>query len=122
MGTGTFNWALVRFQMVVLSLCFWYRFGMNQIQLQFVHMQQGKTHVLYAPALDISTCGASLKAAEKSFAQLVPVFLSELKAMGTLDAVLTELGWKKVKKSTRSPFGYVPPRTSAATTSVSYAL
>lgn len=48
----------------------------------------------YSPALDICTCGKTLAQARKRFAEASSLFLEELYKKGTLQEVLTNLGWK----------------------------
>jgi predicted RNase H-like HicB family nuclease len=68
--------------------------------------KQGSRYVAYSPALDISTSGKTEAEAKKRFSELVPLFFEELVDAGTLDEVLSELGWKKegTKKA-----GWRPP-------------
>jgi predicted RNase H-like HicB family nuclease len=46
-------------------------------------IKEDNQFVAYTPALDISTCGASLEDAKKSFDELVEIFLEETIKMGT---------------------------------------
>jgi len=73
------------------------------LNLPVVITKQNKRFVAYTPALDISTSGASEKEARKHFAELVSIFLEEIFEAKTADAVLTELGWKKVQKKWTPP-------------------
>ncbi len=68
------------------------------VSLPVVSTQHGKKVVVYSPALDISTAGKSLSEARKRFEEMVPLFMEEIVEAGTVDDVLTELGWVKEKK------------------------
>ena len=65
-----------------------------------------KEFVVHSPALDLSSCGKTEEQAIAMFGEAVQLFLSELERMGTMDDVLTELGWTRVRNR---PFGWVPP-------------
>lgn len=71
--------------------------------LPVVITKQNKRFVAYTPALDISTSGKSQKEVKKRFAELAALFLEEIIEAKTLDAVLSELGWKKVQKKWNPP-------------------
>lgn len=64
--------------------------------------KQGKHFVAYSPALDISTSGKSKRNVQKKFGELVQIFFEEITGAGTVEEVLTELGWKK-KQSVWNP-------------------
>jgi hypothetical protein len=66
-------------------------------------IKQNKSFVAYCPILDISTVGKTVKDAQNKFIELSSLFFEELTAKGTLNDVLTELGWKKVQKSWNPP-------------------
>ena len=66
-------------------------------------LKEGKRFVAYTPALDISTSGKTLEQAQKRFAELAMVFLEEIVNMGTVDKVLSELGWQKLKHEWKPP-------------------
>jgi hypothetical protein len=66
--------------------------------------KQDKRFVAYTPMLDISTSGKTEKQAKQRFVELANLFLEEIFVAGTADDVLSELGWKKVKKQ------WTPPR------------
>jgi hypothetical protein len=70
-----------------------------------VHItKQGKRFVAYTPALDISTSGKSEKEVKVRFTEIVALFLEEIMEAGTINDVLSELGWKKEQKK------WTPPR------------
>lgn len=66
-------------------------------------LKEGKYFVAYTPALDISTSGKTFEEAKKRFGEVVVIFFEELLQKGTLDKVLTELGWRKVQKTWSPP-------------------
>ena len=66
--------------------------------------KQGKRFVAYTPALDVATSGKSEKDARKKFEELINLFLEEIVEEGTVNEVLSELGWKKVQRK------WTPPR------------
>ena len=71
---------------------------MKNINIQFglpvTILKEGNSFVAYTPALDLSTSGVSFEDAQKNFIEAVNIFFEELIEMGTLDEVLTELGWQ----------------------------
>lgn len=62
--------------------------------------------IVQSPALDISSCGKTESQAIKMFGEAAQLFLSELQRMGTIDDVLAEMGWTKVRKP---QVHWVPP-------------
>lgn len=74
-----------------------------EISLPVTITRQGKRYVAHTPALDISTSGTSVKDVQKKFSQLVPLFFEELHEAGTLDDVLSEMGWTKKQKAWTPP-------------------
>ena len=57
----------------------------------------------YTPALDVCTSGKTEKEVKIRFAEIANVFLEELIEMGTINDVLSELGWTKVQKKWTPP-------------------
>ena len=66
-------------------------------------MREADQFVAYTPALDLSTSGATLEDAKKNFTEAVELFFEEIVAMGTLENVLLDLGWKKQEHN------FIPP-------------
>ena len=66
-------------------------------------LKEGKRFVAYTPALDISTSGKTLQQAQKRFAELAMLFLEELVEMGTVNQVLSGLGWQKLNQQWTPP-------------------
>lgn len=73
------------------------------IKLQISIIKQGKQYVAYSPALDISTSGKNLKEAQKRFSELINIFFEEIIEKDTLEDVLYDLGWVKVKRHWEPP-------------------
>jgi hypothetical protein len=59
--------------------------------------------IAYAPALDLSTYGSNEKEAEKNFAEMLDVFLSEFKDSRELEQLLQSLGWTKNQSTSWEP-------------------
>lgn len=58
-------------------------------------IKEGNQYIVYTPALDLSTCGKTIKTAKKRFDEAVGIFFEELIEKGTLEKALTDLGWQK---------------------------
>lgn len=71
--------------------------------LPVVITKQNKRFVAYTPALDLSTSGKSEKEVKMRFVELANLFLEEVILAGTVDDVLSELGWKKTQKNWNPP-------------------
>jgi len=65
--------------------------------------KQGKSFVAYSPVLDLSTVGKTEMKAKKMFVEAVSLFFEELIERNTLNEVLVDLGWQKVKKVWNPP-------------------
>ncbi|OGM94780.1 hypothetical protein A2524_02745 [Candidatus Wolfebacteria bacterium RIFOXYD12_FULL_48_21] len=74
-----------------------------QMQLPVSILREGKLFVAYTPALDLSTAGKTHAEAQKRFQEAVEIFFAEISKRGTVDEVLGELGWQKVKTK------WIPP-------------
>ena len=66
-----------------------------ELNLPVSFIQEGKKVVAYTPALDISTSGKNEAEAKQRFSEIVAIFFKDLIENGTVDAVLSELGWQK---------------------------
>lgn len=75
----------------------------QQIQIQYEIFKENGHFIAYSKPLDLVTQGKTYEEAVSRFAQLVPVFIDDLQKRGTLDEVLTELGWKKLVKTWSAP-------------------
>ncbi len=76
-------------------------FQIKNLRVDFI--KQGKKFVAYSPALDLSTSGKNLSEAQKRFREIVDIFFQELVENGTVEDVLTDLGWRKVEKKWNPP-------------------
>lgn len=74
-----------------------------RISIPLSIFKEGDTFVAYTPALDVSTCAATLAEAKQRFADLIGIFFEELERKGTTDEVLESMGWEKVKRSWSAP-------------------
>ena len=61
-------------------------------------LKEGKYFVAYSPALDLSTSAKTFDGAKKRFKEIVQIFFEEVAEKGTVDEVLSGLGWKKMEK------------------------
>lgn len=59
-------------------------------------LKEGKVYVAYSPVLDLSTSGKTFSQVRRRFSEAVQVFIEEIAEAGTIDEVLTDLGWRKV--------------------------
>lgn len=66
-------------------------------------LREGKSFVVYTPALDLSTYGKTFDEAQKRFNEVVEIFFEELIEKGTVNDVLSGLGWQREQKS------WIPP-------------
>lgn len=73
------------------------------VQLQISFIKEGNTFVAYSPALDLSTSGKTLKKAKKRFEEASQLFFEEIISKGTIQEVLNDLGWQKVRKEWKPP-------------------
>ncbi len=96
----------------------WYGKNMKkakfEISLPITIFKEGKSFVAYSPALNLSTSAQTYEKAQSRFAEAVEIFFDELARMGTMDKVLAEMGWQKVKSNWRPPVvvsNYVQPMT-----------
>ena len=68
--------------------------------------REAKQFIAYCPSLDLSAYGDTFQEAQKAFEETFDIFFEELNRKGTLEDVLTECGWVKVKKPRAA---WVPP-------------
>ncbi len=74
-----------------------------QISLPITIFKEGKSYIAYSPALDLSTSAPTYLKARSRFSEATKLFFEELTEMGTVDIVLSGLGWKKVKMNWQPP-------------------
>lgn len=83
------------------------------INIPVIFIEENNQVTAHCPVLDIATCGYDLDEAKKNFKELVKLFFDELCRMGTIEDVLLESGWKKVR---RKPTKWEPPRIIGSST------
>jgi len=66
-------------------------------------MREGDSYIAYTPSLDLSTYGQSYEQAKKRFEEIVNIFFGEIIENGTLDEVLSNLGWEKKESKWNPP-------------------
>jgi hypothetical protein len=64
-------------------------------------LREDKRYVAYTPALDLSTSGKTYKEVQKRFTEIVSIFMEEIVKKGTVDEILSGLGWKKIKSENK---------------------
>jgi len=80
---------------------------MKQVTLQYnlpVNvLREGKKFVAFSPVLDLSTSGDNFEEVNKRFVEIAEIFFEEIISKGTIDEVLSDLGWKKTTKQWQPP-------------------
>ncbi|MFH0886698.1 MAG: hypothetical protein V1843_00875 [bacterium] len=76
---------------------------LQNISLTFEIFRENGHFIAYCKALDLTTQGKTFDEVKRRFEQLVPVFINDLKERGTLDEVLSELGWQRTMKNWVAP-------------------
>lgn len=74
-----------------------------QVSLPVAILKEGNYFIAHSPVLDLSTSGKSFEQVKRRFNEAVDIFFEELIAKGTLDEVLTDLGWYKVQSKWTPP-------------------
>jgi len=59
--------------------------------------REGDAYVAYAPQLDLSSCGATAREAERMLQEAAGLFLEEAHRMGTLEDILAEAGYSSAE-------------------------
>lgn len=75
-----------------------------KFNLSVIFFKEKSAFVAYSPALDLSTAGKNFASAKSRFTEAVNIFFEEAIKKGTVDEILEDLGWQKVKKE------WLPPR------------
>jgi len=73
------------------------------VNVPVTFFKEGNLFIAYSPVLDLSTSGKSFAIVKRRFGEAVELFIEELARMGTLDEVLSNLGWVKVNKGWQPP-------------------
>lgn len=74
-----------------------------QASLPVTFLREGKQFIAYTPALDLSTSGDTFEQVKKRFSEIVGIFFEECLNMGTLESILSDLGWIKRKSLWNPP-------------------
>lgn len=74
-----------------------------QINVPVLVFREGKHFVAYTSVLDLSTAGSTYSEVKKRFVEAVGIFFEETSKAGTLEQVLRELGWRRIKKQWSPP-------------------
>jgi hypothetical protein len=74
-----------------------------EVNLRVALITEGAQVIAYTPALDISTVGKDEAEAKAHFGEMVRIFFNDLVENNTVDAVLTDLGWRKVNERWSPP-------------------
>jgi predicted RNase H-like HicB family nuclease len=72
------------------------------LEIPVVILREDKLFVAYTPVLDVASQGDTFEEAQKNFSEAVQLFVEEIIEMGTVDEVLTSMGWNK-NQDTYSP-------------------
>lgn len=73
------------------------------VSLPVLVFREGKAYVAYTPVLDLATHGKTYEEAKRRFGEVVDIFIHELAEKGTLDEVLSSMGWAKKDKDWMPP-------------------
>ena len=74
-----------------------------EFKLSVSILREDKSFIAYSPALDLSTSGKTYEEAKERFNEVVGIFFEEIIKEGTLEEVLQDLGWKKIKRKWNPP-------------------
>lgn len=66
-------------------------------------LKEGEAFIAYTPVLELATVGKTFEEAKLHFEEAVNIFFEEIIEKGTIDEVLGDLGWQKIKNT------YAPP-------------
>jgi predicted RNase H-like HicB family nuclease len=72
-------------------------------QVPVTILKEDKVFIAYSPVLDLSTSGKTFSQVRRRFSEAVQIFFEELNQAGTLDEVLTDLGWTKINSQLTPP-------------------
>lgn len=74
------------------------------VSLPVTFLKEGKYFVAYSPAIDMSTSASTFEKVKNRFDELVKIFFEDLIERGTLEQVLSGLGWRKIEAE------WIPPQ------------
>ena len=63
------------------------------VQLDVAIIKEGEFYIAYAPALELTAYGKSIKEAKNDFEEVLAIFFEEITSNDKLFDVLLELGW-----------------------------
>ena len=85
----------------------WYLYDMKKTEVEIILpvsiFKEGRAYVAYTPSLDLSTSGRTYPEAERHFGEAVTLFFEELLRKGNLEEVLSNLGWRKIRRAWQPP-------------------
>lgn len=65
--------------------------------------KEGNNFIAYSPVLDLSTSAKSFDKVKKRLGEVVGIFFEELIEQGTINEVLTNMGWRRIDKHWNPP-------------------
>ncbi len=74
-----------------------------KIQFTTRIFKEGRAFVAHALELDVSSCGGTEEKALRNLKEAVRLFLEEAENMGTLQQILLEAGYGKVRQKVAAP-------------------
>lgn len=74
-----------------------------QFNLPVTFLRERRRFIAHSPAIDLSTSGKTFKEAQKRFFEAAMLFFEEIVEKGTVNEVLRDLGWQKIKKDWQPP-------------------
>lgn len=76
---------------------------MMDLNIPVTIFKEESVYIAYSPVLDLSTSASTFEKVQKRFTEVVVLFFEEITKMGTLDDVLTNLGWRRIDKTWNPP-------------------
>lgn len=74
-----------------------------QVNIPVSVFREGKQFIAYTPVLDLASYGDTYEEAKRRFEEVLEIFFEETMKKGTLEEVLLEFGWQKVKNRWSPP-------------------
>lgn len=74
-----------------------------ELNIPVTIFKENKQFVAYTPVLDLSTSGNNYQEVKKRFSEAVRIFFAEIIKAGTLDEMLSNLGWRRINKQWTPP-------------------
>ncbi|MBI2094961.1 MAG: hypothetical protein HYT89_02205 [Candidatus Omnitrophica bacterium] len=72
-------------------------------QIPIFYLKEGKHFICYTPAFDLAASGETLEDAKKSFDTSYQLIIEETVKNGTVEEMLQNYGWTKVKNKWSTP-------------------